>query len=206
MAVAWLFSLWHLAQFRNLSSAARSARRTVTRLRLVIAARYGPADASPPASCLTFSHSNKTDLADCIHRATVFTPTSIPAYRTLCLTPHNLWKGLRMQHQERGSIVWDKLCCNSSFGAPPTNTVYMKPSLSSSLLSAFDRGSIANCGAAICFGGTAAQGGESSLWEGGKFYASYVVGFSPLMVCLASSGELWLMSIPPQVSWNTYCG
>lgn len=127
MAVAWLFSLWHLAQFRNLFSAARSARRTVTRLRLVIAARYGPAHASPPASCLTFSHSNKTDLADCLHRATVFTPTSISSYRTLCLTPHNLWKVLRMQHKERDSIVWDKFCCNSSFGAPPTNTVYMSP-------------------------------------------------------------------------------
>lgn len=45
-ALASMFSLWHLAQFQKLPSTARSTRK----VRLVIAARYGPVHASSAPS------------------------------------------------------------------------------------------------------------------------------------------------------------
>lgn len=40
MATLWFASLWHLAQYRKLPSTARSSRRAVTRLPLIVSGRY----------------------------------------------------------------------------------------------------------------------------------------------------------------------
>lgn len=93
VASGLFFSLWHLAQFRRLPATARSARRTVTRLRLVIAARYGPVHGSSTSSFM-ISHSSYTGHAYC--GGTVFAPQSIPSlYLTLvCVSLDHLLEEL----------------------------------------------------------------------------------------------------------------
>lgn len=40
------------------------------------------------------------------------------------------------------------------------------------------------------------------MWDSGMFYVIFMSRISPLVVCMGCSSELWLESIPPQVSWS----